>query len=488
MWTNVWWPRNLLRWWRRHLGTDVRAAVDGVREHKRALRQRLLPRASAIEAVAAIVQRHRRVLGRHARLCLDAEEVVREAEVGESRELAHVLRHGAGELVPRHVQLLQPDHVDEPLRQRANERVPADVHHRGVDELSKFRRDAAVEAVVEKHEFVERVGHAANAARDASDEGVVCEHHHGGRRIAEVLRDEPDEAVAVDEDSVKVLVEEVRRQGAVEVVEPEVEVLEHGDLQHDVREPADEAVVADVELVEEREAAEALGDDAAEAVGVNVEEGDIGEHAELRGEVTRDVAAVEVDARDDGGVSVVECRDARDAEVGAHVGSYPAAGEVLGVGVHGAAPGLERDVRAAQALVGEGDVHVDVELEVVGEVAVALPKGKQLPPCNVGRLGVGERGRRGRREQNGGEVYENEAAVPAAAQANHRGLHCWRGRGSVGGHPLQGFLYGWGEDIGLRRREDMIERVAARMSRRCPLRSGGRCFLGRKGLTRGQLL
>ena len=487
---------NLLRRWHGPLGTDVGAAIDGVREHRRALKRRLLLWTPAMEAVAAVVERHRRVHGRHARLCLDAEEVVREAEVGESRELADALFHGAGELVPRHVELLQPGHVDEPLRQRANERVPADVHHRGVDELGELRRDAAVEAVVEKHELVERAGHAADAARDASYEGVVREHHHGGRRVAEVVRDEADEAVAVDEDGVEVLVEEVRRQGAVEVVEPEVEVLEHGDLQHDVGEAADEAVVADVELVEEREAAEALGDDAAEAVGVDVEEGDIGEQAELGGEVARDVAAVEVDARDDGGLGVVEGRDARDAEVGAHVGSDPAAGEVLGVGVYGAAPGLERDVRAAQALVGEGDVHVDVELEVVGEVAVALTQGQQLPPRDVGRLGVRERGRRrGRcrcREQDGGEVVDEAAVVPASARANHHrgrgaagGLHCvGGGKGQCGKPPLAELpIWDGGEDIGLRRGEDMAERAAARVSRWCPLRSGGCCvfWAGKEG-------
>jgi hypothetical protein len=359
---------------------------------------------------------------------------VGEAEVGERRELADTLQHSAGELVPRHVELLQHGHVDEPLGKRADERVPTDVHHRGVAEVGELRRDAAVEAVVEQDELVERVGHAADAARDAPDEGVVGEYHHRGRGVAEVLRDGADEAVAVDEDGVEVFLEELRREGTVEVIEPEVEVLEHGDLQHDVGERADEAVVADVELVEESEAVEALGDDAAEAVGVDVEEGEVAHEAELGGEVPRDVAAVEVDARDDGDFGVVEGLGARDAEVGAHIGSDPAAGEVLWVGVDGVAPGLERGVRAAEALVGKGDVDVDVELVVVGELAVALVQGQNLPPRDVGRLRVRERGRRPEQD-GGGEGDERDAdAAPAAAAG---GLHgWWRGKGQCGRPPL----------------------------------------------------
>jgi hypothetical protein len=240
---------------------------------------------------------------------------VREAEVGERWELTDALQHATGEPVPRHSELLQPGHVDHPLRQRSDELIPADVHHRAVDELGELRRNAAVKAVVEQHELVERADHAADAPWDASDEGVVGEHDHRGRRVAEVLRDDADEAVGVDEDGVEVLLEELRWELTFKVVVPEVEVLEHGDVQHDVGEATDEAVVADVKLVEECEAAEALGDDAAEAVGVDVEEGEFGHEAELGGEVPSDVAAVEVDASDDGGGVVVERRGARDAKV-----------------------------------------------------------------------------------------------------------------------------------------------------------------------------
>ncbi|WVZ90583.1 LOW QUALITY PROTEIN: hypothetical protein U9M48_036870, partial [Paspalum notatum var. saurae] len=210
--------------------------------------------------------------------------------------------------------------------------------------------------------------------------------------------------------------------------------------------------------------------------------------AELGGEVARDVAAVEVDARDDGGVGVVERRRARHAEVGAHVGADPPAGEVLRVGVDGAAPGLERGVRAAQAAVGEGNVDADVELEVVGEVAVAFPQGQQLPPRDVGRLRVRERGRREQGVAGGEEVHdESEAQVDRRGGAAG-GLHCWRGKGQCGRPPLAVVPIWRGEDIGLRRGENMHGGSGGARVPEVAVAVWWSPFFRGKGGTRGQLL
>jgi hypothetical protein len=369
----------------------VLATVDGARKHGGALQRGLLRRAQRAEAVVPVVEVDERLVGRHAHGGLRVEEVEGEAEVDERRELADGLVHDAGENVPGHVELLQLGYVGELLGDGADEHVPADVDDGGVDQQAHLQRQAPVELVVEEDDLVQRLNHAADALGDASDEGVVGEDDDGRRGIAEVLGDGPYEAVGVDEDGVEVFVEERRRQLALEVVEPEVEVLERHHLEADVGEDAHEAVVADVELVQQRQPRHALGDDAAEAVGVDVEEGEVGEQAELGRQVPRDVGAVEVDPGHDRDLGVVQRLRADDAVVLAHVLADPVGGVALGVGVEGAAPGLQRDVRAAEARVGEvGGADAVVELEVRRQVAAlagaGLLHGQQLAARDVGGL------------------------------------------------------------------------------------------------------
>ena len=56
---------------------------------------------------------------------------------------------------------------------------------------------------------------------------------------------------------------------------PDVDVLDVGEAEELRREGAGELVVADVDLVEEVEGAEGLGEGAGEAVGVEVEDGEV---------------------------------------------------------------------------------------------------------------------------------------------------------------------------------------------------------------------
>nr|CAB3464131.1 unnamed protein product [Digitaria exilis] len=172
-----------------------------------------------------------------------------------------------------------------------------------------------------------------------------------------VVRERGAEAVVVEEDGVEGAVEELPRDGALEVVEPEVEELERREVEHDGGERADEAVVAEVELDEEAEPAEGRGDEAAEAVGVEVEQREVGEEAELRGEVPRDVAVVEVDAGDGelpGAGHPPRQRRAVDAGVVADPRAHPVGGEVAWVGEDGLLlPRLQRDVGVPQPLARE---------------------------------------------------------------------------------------------------------------------------------------
>lgn len=219
-------------------------------------------------------------------------------------------------------------------------------------------------------------------------EPVIGKDHDGDRRVAQVLRDVEDEAVVIDKNGVKILVEESLRDAALELVVAEVEVSERRETDDDVGEFPGEAVIAKVELEEEVEAAEGPGDDAAEAVGVDVKEGEVGEEAELVREVSGDVAMVKVDACDDDEVGVGGERGTVDGGVVADIGADPVGGEVLGIGEYGELPGLEGNVGVAEAGVGEdeGGVH----RHVLAAPAELVPVREELPAPDETGLHVRE--------------------------------------------------------------------------------------------------
>lgn len=300
----------------------------------------LLCRAERAEAVVSVVEVHLGLVRWHARGRLGVEEVEGEAEVDERWELADGLVQDATEHVPGHVELLQLVDVGDLLGQCADKAIAGDIDDRGVLQKPDLERQTAVKLVVEEDDLVECLDHAADALGYTTNELVVGEHDDRGGGVAEGLRDRAHEAVAVDEDGVEVLVEELQREVALEVVEADVEVLEGDHVEADVGEDTDEAVVADVELVEDGEAGHCPRDDPAEAVGVDVEEGEVGEEPEFGGQVAGDVGAVEVDAGHHRGVGLVQRIRADDAVVGAHVGAHPIVRVPLGVRVEGPPPCL----------------------------------------------------------------------------------------------------------------------------------------------------
>ncbi|THU70574.1 hypothetical protein C4D60_Mb08t26420 [Musa balbisiana] len=227
-----------------------------------------------------------------------------------------------------------------------------------------------VTAVVEKAEEVTAVAEKVEEVAEKAAGGVpvrrACSQKWSSRRddetgrtdigdwgVAEVFRDVEGEAVVVDENGVKIPVEELWWHRALELVEAEVEVAEGREAEDDVREGAGEAIVADIELVEEGEAAEGAGEGAAEAIGVDVEEGEVGKEAELVGKVASEVAVVEINAGDDSEVGVGREGGAKDAGVVADAGADPVAGEVQGIGDDGELPGLEGNVGVTEVGVGE---------------------------------------------------------------------------------------------------------------------------------------
>ena len=324
---------------------------------------------------------------------LAREEVVWDREVRQRRQLADTTGHISGEPVTRQVQLLDLGQPCQRRRDRACESVVAHVEHRGIGEEPRFDRQATSDAVVDEDELVQRGGGLADAPGDAAAELVVGEHDHRRLRLADGLRDARSEPVVVEEDGVVGLEEELRRDGAVEVVEPDVEVAELADAEHGGGERTHEAVVAGVELVELRHVRDLLRDDPAEAVGVEVEHGEVGHEADLLGQVARDVGGVHVERRHGALRRVVQRRHAGDAVVGAHVGADPVAGEVVWVGVERLLQRVQRPVRHQEARVVDLDVDGDVDVDVVVRVRLLL-EGGQLRVGNGGRLVGGQRQRR----------------------------------------------------------------------------------------------
>lgn len=212
---------------RRRRRRQRRDAAVRVAVHRRAVQERDALLAGALvgaagDAVLAVVN----VRHLEAAVRLAAEEVVGVGEVLEVREGADGVRDLAGEAVVRDVELLQRPHVADGLRQRAGEVVEAEVEHGELVQLADLRRDARRDAAVEEDQLVERLGHVADAARQAAPQlRQVRQHDHRRRRVAEALRQLEVEVVVVDEQRVYLLLEYRRRHLSAQVVKPSPNTL-----------------------------------------------------------------------------------------------------------------------------------------------------------------------------------------------------------------------------------------------------------------------
>ncbi|KAE8800028.1 hypothetical protein D1007_24504 [Hordeum vulgare] len=283
-----------------------------------------------------------------------AEVVAHDRQVLQVRQQADGLRHRAGQHVVPHVDHLQALHVADALRQLPRELVVAEVEHLELLQLADLRRDAGADAGVEQDELHQRVGHVADARGQAAGQLGVGEHDDRRRGVGQAPRRQRHvEAVVVGEQRVQAELpaEHGVRELAVEVVEPEVEVLERRQGGEERRERAGEEVVADVELVEETHVLHGRRQRAVEPVGVEVEDREVGKEAEVVGEDAGDAAVVEVDARDGEDARVVRRGGTEHAGVVAHEGAAPVSGQVLGVLGDGVLPRLEGDVGRVEALV-----------------------------------------------------------------------------------------------------------------------------------------
>ncbi|EYU23040.1 hypothetical protein MIMGU_mgv1a0164371mg [Erythranthe guttata] len=121
----------------------------------------------------------------------------------------------------RHIQLLQTQHPTDGIGQRPHQTVIAHIEHRHVLQQPDLRRQTRPQPIVHQYNLVQ-IRHVPQTRRNTAVELVVRQHNHRHRRVAEVVRDFKREPVVVDEYGVQRLVEQLRRNRAFELVEPDV--------------------------------------------------------------------------------------------------------------------------------------------------------------------------------------------------------------------------------------------------------------------------
>lgn len=219
------------------------------------------------------------------------------SKVLQPRQLANGGGHLPGEAVVGHIQLLQTPHAADLRRQRPLQVIEAHVKHRELLEPPNLRRQAPRQIIVHQNQLVQRLPHLPNAAGNAAAEVVVRQNQHRNRRVPQILRDAEPESVVVQKQRVQLLIKQLRRHAAFELIEPEVQEFQRRQPQHHLRKPAGEPVVAHIQFEKQLQFLEAIGDDAAESVRVDVEEGEIGQQPQLVRQVPGDIAVVEINAR-----------------------------------------------------------------------------------------------------------------------------------------------------------------------------------------------
>lgn len=211
---------------------------------------------------------------------LSGEVVEGIGEVAQGWQLTNAGRYYTGESVTGDVELLQALHFGYGGGgQRPLKMVEAHIKDGKIPEAADLGRQATGEIVIQQNNLVESLPHVADATRNATPKIIVGQHKHRNGRVAEIVGDAHPEPVVVEENGIEILVEELGRNGAFELVKTEIQVLEGRQGEHHFGEVAHKAVVAEIQLVEQFQSPKAGGDYAAEAVGVDVEESEVGEEA-----------------------------------------------------------------------------------------------------------------------------------------------------------------------------------------------------------------
>jgi hypothetical protein len=125
----------------------------------------------------------------------------------------------------RNIQLLNIGKPFERLRQDSSECVGGDVQDRHVSKQANLGGQASGEVIVQENNLVQCAGHFSNAAWNAALEIVIGNHHNRSRGVSESVRNGGCEPVIVQEQSIEVLVEELRRQLTLKIIEPKIKVF-----------------------------------------------------------------------------------------------------------------------------------------------------------------------------------------------------------------------------------------------------------------------
>lgn len=198
-------------------------------------------------------------------------------EVLQPRQLADGGRNLSGEAVVRHIQLLQLPHAADLRRQRPLQVVEAHIKHRQLLEHPNLRRQTTGEVIVHQNQLVQRLPHLPNAGRNTTAEIIIRQNQHRNRRVPQILRNAEPEPVVIQEQSIQILIENLRRNTAFEVVKPQIQKLQRRQRQHHLRKPSDEPIVTQIQLEQQLQLLKARRNNTTEPIRVDMEQRQIGE-------------------------------------------------------------------------------------------------------------------------------------------------------------------------------------------------------------------
>lgn len=197
------------------------------RKERSTLTKRTLSRPTR-NAVSPVIEHNSSIRQRQAIGSLPCEEIEGICEVHQAGERADAARNRTRKHVVGNVQLLHAHHCPNAIGQRPNELIEACIEYCQVFQLPDFRRQAGREIVVEHDDLVQSPSHLTNAGGQASPQVIVGKDDDRDRRVPQIGRDLEMEPVVVDKYGIQVLVEELGRQPTFKLIEPDVQILQHG--------------------------------------------------------------------------------------------------------------------------------------------------------------------------------------------------------------------------------------------------------------------
>jgi hypothetical protein len=201
--------------------------------------------------------------------------------------------------------------------------------------------------------------------RNAASEIVVCKHHNRNCGVAYCVRNVACEPVVIQDQSIEIHLKDFWRQTALEIVEPDINILDVWPFENNIGEMTNKTIVTDIKFIHKFKLGQAFRYNSTKPVRVDVEQCKICHKPQFRRKETGNVSLVKINAGNNTQFGVIKRRCAKHTIIGAHIGTIPVAGGVEWVRVHSLFPGLEGNVCSLEPLVRKGYFHIDLMLVLV---------------------------------------------------------------------------------------------------------------------------